>query len=135
MHTLGRGTITTGHDVDTLSFPWGTLRFLGEPKIDGFNSMCCAIVILEPGQGHGRHNHPGTDEFIYVLSGEAEQMIDDAPAVTVGPGACINIPADVFHSTMNSGWEALKLMVVYSPCGPEEIFRSFPDCKITPAKV
>lgn len=34
------------------------------------------VVLLQPGKGHARHNHPGTEEILYVVSGQGKQMID-----------------------------------------------------------
>ena len=65
------------------------------------------MVVLEPGKGHDRHNHPGTEEIIFVLSGEGEQMIDDRGPVKIRSGASMYIPAAVYHSTINTGWEPL----------------------------
>jgi oxalate decarboxylase/phosphoglucose isomerase-like protein (cupin superfamily) len=64
------------------------------------------------------------------MSGEGEQMIDDQPPVKVNPGASIFIPADIFHSTVNIGWEPLRLLVVYAPTGPERILREIPGCQV-----
>jgi len=47
-------------------------------------------------------------------------MVDDQPAVA-------------FHSTVNSGWEPLRLLVVYSPAGPERLLRDIPGVRVTPA--
>jgi oxalate decarboxylase/phosphoglucose isomerase-like protein (cupin superfamily) len=44
----------------------------------------------------------------------------------------IHIPADIFHATVNSGWEPLKLIAVYSPPGPEAILRAMPECRVLP---
>jgi oxalate decarboxylase/phosphoglucose isomerase-like protein (cupin superfamily) len=90
------------------------------------------MVELSQGKGHARHNHPGSEEIIYVVSGEGEQMVDDRPPVKVGPGASIYIPADVYHSTVNTGTETMKLIVVYSPAGPERLLREIPGAKVTP---
>jgi mannose-6-phosphate isomerase-like protein (cupin superfamily) len=37
-----------------------------------------------------------------VLSGEGQQMVDDQPPITVRAGASIYVPADVYHSTLNT---------------------------------
>jgi oxalate decarboxylase/phosphoglucose isomerase-like protein (cupin superfamily) len=42
----------------------------------------------------------------------------------------IHIPADVFHSTVNTGWEPLKLIAVYSPPGPEALLRAMAECRV-----
>jgi quercetin dioxygenase-like cupin family protein len=131
MEKLGSGFITTTEDVDRLEFDWGKIHFLSEPQVTNAERFSFGIVELAQGQGHARHNHPGSEEIIYVVSGEGEQMVDDQPPVKVGPGASIYIPADIFHSTVNTGNQPMKLIVVYSPAGPERLLREIPGCKVT----
>jgi oxalate decarboxylase/phosphoglucose isomerase-like protein (cupin superfamily) len=42
------------------------------------------------------------------------------------------IPADVYHSTLNTGWEPLRLAVVYSPAGAERGLRNIEGCEVVP---
>jgi oxalate decarboxylase/phosphoglucose isomerase-like protein (cupin superfamily) len=130
MDKPGSGVITTTQDVDCLEFDWGKIHFLSEPAVTGAERFSFGVVELAAGKGHARHNHPGSEEIIYVVSGEGEQMVDDQPPIKVGPGASIYIPADVYHSTVNTGAETLKLIVVYSPAGPERLLRDIPGCRI-----
>jgi oxalate decarboxylase/phosphoglucose isomerase-like protein (cupin superfamily) len=60
-------------------------------------------------------------------------MVDDQPPIKVGPGSSIYIPADVYHSTVNTGTDTLKLIVVYSPAGPERLLREIPGCRVSAA--
>jgi oxalate decarboxylase/phosphoglucose isomerase-like protein (cupin superfamily) len=133
MQKLGSGVITTTHDVDCVEFDWGKIHFLSEPAVTNANRFSFGIVELSQGKGHARHNHPGSEEIIYVVSGEGEQMVDDKPPVKVGPGASIYIPEDVYHSTVNTGTGTMKLIVVYSPAGPERLLREIPGAKVVPA--
>ena len=48
----------------------------------------------------------------------------------VSAGDLIHIPADIFHSTVNTGWEPLKLIAVYSPPGPEALLRAMAECRV-----
>ena len=130
MQKLGSGVITTTQDVDCVEFDWGKIHFLSEPAVTDADRFSFGIVELSQGKGHARHNHPGSEEIIYVVSGEGEQMVDDKPPVKVGPGASIYIPADVYHSTVNTGGETMKLIVVYSPAGPERLLREIPGAKV-----
>jgi oxalate decarboxylase/phosphoglucose isomerase-like protein (cupin superfamily) len=130
MQNLGTGIITTTSDVDRIEFDWGNIHFLSEPAVTGAERFSFGIVRLAPGKGHQRHNHPGSEEIIYVVSGRGEQMVDDRPAVPVSPGSSIFVPADVYHSTLNTGREALELLVVYSPAGPERLLREIPGCRV-----
>jgi oxalate decarboxylase/phosphoglucose isomerase-like protein (cupin superfamily) len=131
MDKPGSGVITTTQDVDCLEFDWGKIHFLSEPAVTGAEHFSFGTVELAEGKGHARHSHPGSEEIIYVVSGEGEQMVDDQPPIKVGPGSSIYIPADVYHSTVNTGTETLKLIVVYSPAGPERLLREIPGCRVS----
>lgn len=130
MQKVGTGYITYGEDVDSLVFDWGTVKILSEPQVTEAERFSFGMVVLESGKGHERHNHPGSEEIIFVMSGEGQQMVDDQPPVKVRPGASIYIPADIYHSTLNTGWEPMRLLVVYAPAGPERILRDIPGCKV-----
>jgi oxalate decarboxylase/phosphoglucose isomerase-like protein (cupin superfamily) len=123
-------------DVETLVFDWGRLQWLSEPKVTGADKFVLAIVTVEPGKGHLRHNHPDMEEILYVIEGEATQMvdIDGEQRRHVGPGDLIHLPRGVFHETVNTGDKTLRFLVVFGPGGQEEILRSMPDCRIEPAR-
>ena len=132
MHQLGAGTITTTADVDTLAFDWGTIHMLSEPLVTGAQRHSFGVTEVLPGGGHGRHNHPGAEEIIYVLAGEGEQMVDDQPPVRIGPGSCVFIPDGIYHSTYNVGTESMRLIIIYAPAGSERLLREIPGCRILP---
>ena len=132
MDRLGRGCVIYPRDVETLVFDWGRIRLLSEPKLTGAERMTFGLVELAPGKGHDRHNHPGTEEIIYVVSGEGEQMVDDGGTVHVEPGASIFVPNGAFHSTLNTGKKTMRLLVIYAPTGTEEVLRAIPGCKRLP---
>lgn len=132
MQRLGAGIITTGADVETLAFDWGNIRMLSEPSVTGAQRHSFGITEVLPGGGHERHNHPGAEEIIYVLSGVGEQMVDDQPPVEITAGACVFIPDSVYHSTRNVGSEPMRLIIVYAPAGSEQLLRDIPGCRIVP---
>lgn len=132
MHQLGSGFITTTADVDTLAFDWGTIHMLSEPLVTGAHRHSFGVTEVLPGGGHGRHNHPGAEEIIYVLAGEGEQMVDDQPPVRIGPGSCVFIPDGIYHSTYNVGSESMRLIIVYAPAGSERLLREIPGCQVLP---
>ena len=37
------------------------------------------------------------------------------------------IPKGAFHSTVNTGWEPLRLLALYNPGGPEKVLEGLPD--------
>lgn len=124
-------------DVDAFGFDWGRLALTCAPEVNGATQFSAGVVDLPPGQGHARHNHPGSEEIIFVISGRGEQMVEDVAGnpVTkeVGPGCTVFVPESRFHSTLNTGDEPMQLFVVYSPAGPEIGLRDLPDFRIVKA--
>jgi oxalate decarboxylase/phosphoglucose isomerase-like protein (cupin superfamily) len=123
-------------DVDKFGFDWGQLSLTVAPEVNGAKTFSGGVVDLPSGQGHARHNHPGSEEIIFVISGEGEQMVEDEkgnPIVkTVTAGCTVFVPDSRFHSTLNTGKGPMQLFVVYSPPGPELGLRELPDFRIIP---
>lgn len=109
--------------LPTMGFDWGVIKPLIAGRSDTVSLM---HVVLNPGQGHERHNHPDADEILYVLSGTGEQMVDDKTFAVRG-GDTVWVEQSVFHSTLNTGWEPLVLLAVYAPGGAEEALKTLPD--------
>jgi oxalate decarboxylase/phosphoglucose isomerase-like protein (cupin superfamily) len=125
-------------EVEAFGFDWGRLSLTVGPEVNGAKHFSGGVVDLPTGQGHTRHNHPGAEEIIFVISGEGEQMVEDALGnpvrITVGPGSTVFVPESRFHSTLNTGAGPMQLFVVYAPPGPELALRELPDFKLIPAK-
>lgn len=123
-------------DVNTFAFDWGRLALTVAPEVNGAARFSGGVVDLGAGQGHSRHNHPGAEEIIFVISGRGEQMVEDEagnPVVReVGPGCTIYVPESRHHSTLNTGAGPMQLFVVYSPAGPEVALRDLPDFRLVP---
>jgi oxalate decarboxylase/phosphoglucose isomerase-like protein (cupin superfamily) len=128
---LKRKRFVKPKDVETYVFKWGYVKWLCEPRSTGAKKFSTGVVFLKPGKGHLRHNHPGVEEILYVISGEGEQMVGRERR-HVTPGTLIYIPHDVFHETINTGWEPLKFIAVYSPPGPESDQKNNPDVEVLP---
>lgn len=123
-------------DVDAFGFDWGQLALTVAPEVNGAQKLSAGVVDLPSGQGHSRHNHPGAEEIIFVISGHGQQMVEDPDGVPVthdvGPGCTIFVPESRFHATLNTGTGPMQLFVVYSPAGPERALRALPDFRIIP---
>ena len=125
----------------TSSFDWGQIKFLCEPRLCNAEHLTVGHVKLAAGQGHMRHNHPGSEEVLFILAGEGEQMVEtdleenggEPRFFPVKAGDLVHIPASVFHQTVNTGAATLELLAVYSPCGPEDVIRALPDHQQLPA--
>jgi oxalate decarboxylase/phosphoglucose isomerase-like protein (cupin superfamily) len=118
--------------LPTDSFEWGTIKWLVQPATTPGAGVTFGEVVMQPGEGHGRHNHPGSEEILYVLSGHGEQMVDDEPPFEVGPGDTIYIGPDVYHSTTNTGWAPMRVLALYNPAGPEEVLQELDDYRSVP---
>lgn len=122
------------NDIDNYGFDWGSLAVTLGPQVNEAKSFSAAVVHVPPGKGHDRHNHPGSEEIIFIIKGTGAQMVEDEDGVphseTVGPGCTVFIPESRFHSTHNTGDEPMEIFVVYSPAGPEELLKELPDFHI-----
>jgi oxalate decarboxylase/phosphoglucose isomerase-like protein (cupin superfamily) len=126
-------TATTGRrpdDVPTRVFDWGTIKWLVTPHLDQGAGLTTGEVIVYPGQGHAPHVHPAEEEVIYVISGEGEQMVDNGTPFPIREGDAVYIPANTLHSTYNTTWRPLRLVVVYTPGGAETGLDGLPDARI-----
>lgn len=126
----------TPDDVETQEFEWGTFQWMNTPKATGTNNMCMGIGKIIPGLGHERHNHPEGEEFIYVIEGSSEQMVEtaDGPVKKImQPGEMVFIPKGAFHSTYNVGNSVLTICACYQFAGPEEFLGTLAQ-KIIPPK-
>lgn len=119
--------------LPTHSFEWGAIKWLVSPSTTPGAQMTFGEVLLLPGKGHDRHNHPGAEEVLYILSGEAEQMVNDEPPFPVRAGDVLYIPTGAYHSTINTGWEPVRLIAIYNPGGSELGLAELPDHRETPA--
>lgn len=117
----------------TVTFDWGLIKQLvGKDDLES-KSLSVIQVVVFPGCGHERHNHPEADELLYILSGQGEQMVDDDEPFPVGPGQAVLVPKGVWHSTFNTGWDPMTVLAIYAPGGPEEVFPSLPSFRELPA--
>jgi oxalate decarboxylase/phosphoglucose isomerase-like protein (cupin superfamily) len=124
----------------TSTFGWGAIKFLCDPKVCGSEQITAGHVKLASGQGHLRHNHPGSEEILFIIAGEGEQMVEtdleengaEPRFFPVKAGDLVHIPASVHHQTVNTGAATMELLAVYSPCGPEAVIRALPDHRELP---
>jgi len=121
-------------EVETRVFDWGTIKWLITPNLDGPVGLTTGEVIIYPGKGHDPHTHPGEEEVIYVVSGEGVQTVGDGTEpFPIREGDAFYIPKDTLHSTYNTTWRPLRLLVTYTPGGAETGLDGLPDARILPA--
>src|SRR5579871_2055801 len=122
-------------DVRTLptqTFEWGAIKWLVTPQRTAGAQISFGEVLLLPGKGHDRHNHPESEEILYIVSGQGLQMLDDQDPFPVKAGDTIYVPTAMYHSTLNTGWQPLLLLALYNPGGPERVLEALPDFQELP---
>jgi oxalate decarboxylase/phosphoglucose isomerase-like protein (cupin superfamily) len=122
----------TPAEVETFSFGWGTMKWFVSPVTIPGAANSQGEVIVNPGQGHARHLHERADELLYVVSGTGTQTVGDEE-FPVAEGDMVYIPMGILHSTMNTSWRALRLIVTYTPGGEEQALTALPDFSRHPA--
>ena len=119
--------------LPTMTFDWGVIKPLVASDNTEGTEVSMMHVILLPGKGHDRHNHPESDEILYILAGEGDQMVDDTDTQRVRPGDTVFIPKGAFHSTINTGYEPMVILAIYAPAGAEAVLKTLPDYQEVPA--
>lgn len=74
-----------------------------------------------PGGGPIPHIHQNSDETFYMVSGELEFLQGDKVFVA-GAGDVLFIPRGVTHRFHNPGIQPAKMVFIYTPGGPENLF-------------
>lgn len=99
----GRGRAVRNHGV------------LVEHLADGSARMEPQLFTVEPGAGsEGSYAHEG-EEFMYVLEGVFEVVLNEHERYVLGVGDSLYYPSSVAHSWRNPGREATRLIWVNTP--------------------
>ncbi len=126
--------VNTPETIETIISGWTTAKVMSDPRTSGVTGMSAVSLFFAGGQGHERHNHPDSEQFIFVVSGQGEMMIEDADGTPVTwpikGGDLVSIPKGAYHSTFNTGWEPIRILAVYCPPGPEAAMRDGDDFKV-----
>ena len=75
-----------------------------------------ASMMLEPGQSSGEYgtDHPQADQFLIVIDGQGEALIEGEPTL-ITKGDAILIEAGEKHQITGTGDRALRTLNVYTP--------------------
>jgi len=104
----------TKDDVQVEEAPWGVHDWISKEGLTEADHLMLVRVDMPPGKAHAFHRHPHMEEIIYVISGKAEQWVDQDSQV-LGPGDSAHIPMDMVHGTYNAGDENLVFLAILSP--------------------
>ena len=59
--------------------------------------------------------------------------MDEGEPFPVKAGDTVYVATAVFHSTLNRGWEPMRLLALYNPAGAEKALSGLPDFREEPA--
>lgn len=79
------------------------------------------MCVFETGVGWPYHRHDGQDEWVYVIDGQLELMIDKK-RIRLSTGASIFIPRKVAHGWTPAEGEPVRILNMYQPAGKTEEF-------------
>ncbi|HVE86276.1 MAG TPA: cupin domain-containing protein [Myxococcales bacterium] len=100
----------------------GEVALVLDKGVVGTDAFSQSRLTLQPGAAVPPHQHKGSVEIIYVVSGKTEVTLE-GKAKTLGQGEAIALPAGEQHAAKVVGTEALHLVQFYVPGGPEQRFR------------
>ncbi|MGW2104313.1 cupin domain-containing protein [Streptomyces olivaceoviridis] len=84
--------------------------------------------LIEPDHGNVPHIHTKEDEAFYVVSGEFE-FLNGSKRITAQAGDFIYVPKGTRHAFKNTSPEPSRLLVFYTPAGPENFFLEYGDAQ------
>ena len=104
----------TAENLQRGEMPWCRVEWMSNPEIVGAQQILLVRATFNPGQTHLFHTHPGREEIIYVLEGQAEQWVGEVKRL-LNPGEMAHIPMNTPHATRNPGKMPLVFLAILSP--------------------
>jgi uncharacterized RmlC-like cupin family protein len=92
----------------------------------GSQQLCVFEQWSEPGTGAPAHRHPGTEEAVSVLAGEAEIWIE-GERHGLRAGDTVFVPPDCRHGFTNVGTATLHTLAVFADPTPPVVYDAEPD--------
>lgn len=93
---------------------WADMEWLCRPDIVDADQLLLVRITMPPHHCHPFHTHPHREEIIYVISGQAEQWVDQHNQILT-PGDTAHIPAGIVHATYNPHDAPLVFLAILSP--------------------
>lgn len=100
---------------------WCDMEWFCRPDIVAADKLLVVRATMPPFHCHPFHIHPHREEVIYVVSGQAEQWVDQEHRI-LKAGDTAHIPAGMVHATYNPHDEPLVFLAILSPANlPEDL--------------
>lgn len=104
----------TASNMEVEPSPWGPHEWLCRVGLTDAQDLMLVRVRMPVGKAHQFHRHPEMEEIIYVISGTAEQWVNDEKRL-LRVGEMAHIPRDIVHGTYNAGDDELVFLAILSP--------------------
>ncbi len=111
----------TAAEVKHEDYPWCHVEVMSDPELTNAKHLIQVRATFPVGQRHKFHHHPGREEIIYILSGQAQQWIGEEMRL-LQAGEMAHIPPGVVHMTHNPGPEPLVFLAILSPVEDDQPF-------------
>jgi len=99
-------------------FPSKTHYWHNRPDMVADTNLLFVHCQMFPGEAHRFHRHPNMEEILYILSGTAEQWVENEKRI-MQAGDSLYLPANLVHGTWNVGKGPLDFLAVLSPAKSE----------------
>ncbi len=110
-------TIVSEQEIPTKRDRGGVMQVLLSPRTVNTTSGFMGTLTLEPNETYGKHYHPYSDEYLYIISGQVS-ITDDHLTRAVEAGSAAFIPKNVPHSLHNTGAEKSCMIFFSTPLAP-----------------
>ena len=106
-------------DVRKEQDPWATVEWLSNKELVGAKELLMVRATIAAGRSHPFHTHPTREEIIYVVSGQAEQWVEDDFRI-LKAGEMALVPRGAVHGTFNPFDEEVTFLAILSPLNEGE---------------
>ncbi len=123
-------------EAEVEQLPGKTHYWYAKPGLVAKSDLMFVRAVLPAGEAHPFHHHPRMEEILYILSGTAEQWVEQEKRI-LRPGDAVCLPVGIVHGTYNAGPDPLEFLAILSPSsagGPVtvEVSREEPWCSLRP---
>ncbi|MBB5957437.1 putative monooxygenase [Saccharothrix tamanrassetensis] len=95
----------------------GQIRVTLSPRTVGAGSGFGGVLDLAPGDFVTEHYHPYSEEFLHVVTGELEMLLDGEP-IALTAGDSLLVPVNARHRLVNTGTSHAHVVFHLSPLAP-----------------
>lgn len=113
--------VTEIDGITAETFSWGAIKWLCNERLLPESAQTLGICHILPGCANPLHYHPNCEELLYMLSGTGRHRFNE-DWVDVKPGSTVRIPVGVRHKLVNTGWEPITCLVVFSSGNRQTVF-------------